>query len=57
MSRETKRLKVLVSRIDHWEDNPEPQDTLEQLQALRDAEELLLDIKQCLESVLETLDA
>lgn len=44
------RLTVLIGRISEWEDNPEPEMTKEWIDACRDADELLLDIKDCLES-------
>lgn len=46
------RLRALVARIEVWEDNGEPDGARETAFALQEAEELILDIQQCLESIL-----
>jgi hypothetical protein len=47
------RLRALLKRIDKWADNPEPELTKEWIDTARDSEELILDIEQCLKSILE----
>ena len=46
------RMRALLKMIEEWEDNPEPEMTKEWIEAAEDAEELIFDIKQCLESLV-----
>lgn len=52
-------MRMLVKRIDEWEEDDDAGNSFDPMtlrEAYRASEELILDIKQCLESVLEEED-